>query len=661
MDPITRAIASAAAGAAGADATYVDDVFSTFLYEGNGGPQTIANGIDLSGEGGLVWVKDRENGSDGSPEVHGLFDTERGVYKRLETNSSASESSNTESLKAFNSNGFTLGTYNRFTESGTDYVSWTFRKAPGFFDVVTYTGTGDVHTISHNLNSVPGMIIVKCTSHGSTDWTVYHREGNQPGYSAASFALFLNTTAAADPSAAYWNNTSPTSTNFTVYVGDKTNGNGKTYVAYLFAHDDARFGTNEDEALVKCGSYTGTGSAGNRVELGFEPQFVIIKSATYSDSYTDWYMMDTMRGFGVTTSNAALYANKTSAENPTFGGIIMSGNGFELNASGSEYNKNNERYIYMAIRRPNKPPAAGTEVFAMDYFTGSTPNYISNFAVDAVINREGLGVDGNDNYFASRLTGKKFLKTNTNDGAISATAATFDYQNGFSSDSGGASTDKFAWMFKRAPQFMDVVTYIGDGASTRTVNHNLTVAPEMMIVKKTNNSANWQVYHSSQGNTKYSPSFRTDPFYTSSNRWKDTTPTSTQFTLGSDSDVNGASAKYLALLFATLSGISKVGSYSGSGSAQNIDCGFTNGARFVLIKRADSEVQGSAPARTNWYLWDSERGIVSGNDPWIALNMTDAQVTGTDYIDPLNAGFTVNASGTGLNASGGTYIFLAIA
>ena len=185
----------------------------------------------------------------------------------------------------------------------------------------------------------------------------------------------------------------------------------------------------------------------------------------------------------------------------------------------------------------------------------------------------------------------------------------------------------------------------------------------MMWIKKrtfTTGGDNWQIYHSSQGNGKYAL-LKTDPFYTSAARWNNTSPTSTQFTLGTDDDVNTNTHVYIAYLFATLPGISKVGSYSGTGSAQNIDCGFTNGARFVLIKRADLEVQGSAPDRTNWYLWDSVRGIVSGNDPWIALNETDAEVTTTDYIDPFSSGFTVSSTGSGLNASGGTYIFLAIA
>jgi hypothetical protein len=105
-------------------------------------------------------------------------------------------------------------------------------------------------------------------------------------------------------------------------------------------------------------------------------------------------------------------------------------------------------------------------------------------------------------------------------------------------------------------------------------------------------------------------------------------------------------------LFATLPGISKVGSYSGTGSALNIDCGFTNGARFVLIKRTDST--------GNWYAFDTARGIVSGNDFAYAFNTAASQISG-DYIDPLAAGFTINGSYAQWNQSGGSYIFLAIA
>jgi hypothetical protein len=118
--------------------------------------------------------------------------------------------------------------------------------------------------------------------------------------------------------------------------------------------------------------------------------------------------------------------------------------------------------------------------------------------------------------------------------------------------------------------------------------------------------------------------------------------------------VNGSGITYVAYLFATLPGISKVGSFSGTGSAINVDCGFTNGARFILIKR----INGTG----DWYLWDSLRGIVSGNDPYLLLNVNTTQTTNTDYIDPLSTGFTVTSSApAALNTSGGTYLFLAIA
>jgi hypothetical protein len=130
---------------------------------------------------------------------------------------------------------------------------------------------------------------------------------------------------------------------------------------------------------------------------------------------------------------------------------------------------------------------------------------------------------------------------------------------------------------------------------------------------------------------------------------------STAFKIGAGfNGANDSSATYIAYLFATLAGVSKVGSYTGTGADLNVDCGFSAGARFILIKRTDST--------GDWYVWDSARGIVAGNDPYLLLNSLAAEVTSTDYIDPLSSGFTVTSSApAALNASGGTYIFLAIA
>jgi hypothetical protein len=126
------------------------------------------------------------------------------------------------------------------------------------------------------------------------------------------------------------------------------------------------------------------------------------------------------------------------------------------------------------------------------------------------------------------------------------------------------------------------------------------------------------------------------------------------FTVGTNTDVNTSSATYVAYLFASVSGVSKVGTYTGNGSNQTINCGFSAGARFVLIKRTDST--------GDWYVWDTARGIVAANDPHLSLNTTAAEVTTNDSIDPDNSGFIVNqVAATNINVNAATYIYLAIA
>jgi len=180
------------------------------------------------------------------------------------------------------------------------------------------------------------------------------------------------------------------------------------------------------------------------------------------------------------------------------------------------------------------------------------------------------------------------------------------------------------------------------------------VVPELMIVKVRDTAYKWIVYSSSLGNTQFVVLNETTAATTSSITWNDTTPTSSVFTLGTSAFVNGSGNTYIAYLFASCPGVSKCFSFTGTGTTKQIDCGFTNGARFVLIKRTDST--------GDWYVWDSARGIISGNDPYLLLNSTAAEVTNTDYIDPYSAGFEISSTApAAINANGGSYIGLAIA
>jgi hypothetical protein len=220
-----------------------------------------------------------------------------------------------------------------------------------------------------------------------------------------------------------------------------------------------------------------------------------------------------------------------------------------------------------------------------------------------------------------------------------------------------ASANTFInYLFRRAPGFFDVVCYTGT-ATNRTINHNLGVAPELIIVKARSSALFWPVYSSSLANTEYLALNTTAAKNAAGAAlWNSTSPTSSVFSLGTADATNQAvpSTTFVAYLFATVAGVSKVGSYTGTAALQTINCGFTGGARFVLIKRTDST--------GDWYVWDSARGISSGNDPYLLLNSAAAEVTGTNYVDTTSTGFQVTAAApAGINANGGTYIFLAIA
>ncbi|MGA1742619.1 MAG: DUF7483 domain-containing protein [Pseudohongiellaceae bacterium] len=189
--------------------------------------------------------------------------------------------------------------------------------------------------------------------------------------------------------------------------------------------------------------------------------------------------------------------------------------------------------------------------------------------------------------------------------------------------------------------------YKGNNA-TQNINHNLSAIPELMICKARTGTENWFVYYGI--NTKYLVLQTASAAATNSSVWGNTSPTSSVFTVGAAFQALNC----VAYLFSTLAGISKVGSYTGTGTTLQIDCGFSGGARFVMIKRTDST--------GDWYVWDTARGIVAGNDSYLLLNSTAAEVTSTDYIDPYSAGFEISSTApAAINASGGTYIFLAIA
>jgi len=647
--------ASKTKGVSAVAANYIEDVFSTYLYTGNGSTQTITNGIDLAGKGGLVWIKDRIYNSN-----HFLFDTVQGATKYLSSNATNASTTDATSLTAFNANGFAIGSNADINFNASKLASWTFRKQPKFFDVVTYTGTGAARTIAHNLGSAPRFMLVKRTD-TTGNWCAYHSD------LGATQIMFLNTTAAAATNTTYWNSTNPNTTVFSVGTNAAVNASGGSYVAYLFASDAGGFGLTGTDNVISCGSFTSNASDIATVDLGFEPQLVIMKAASTTGQ---WWMADNMRGF-TTSGEQYLLANSSGAE-AAGTNIRITNTGFiENSTTGSA-----TTYIYIAIRRgPMKVPTDATKVFTPQIYTGNgtsnraltgfgfSPDLViqqvrSNLVYNSAVADRLRGVNNTGSTIATPM-----LRTNTTEAEGYSGATQSDIQllnmdgitvgpNSFSW-SNGSGYNNALWNFRRAPSFFDEVCYTGTGSAT-TVTHNLGVAPEMMIVKSRSSGLyNWLVYHVAMGNDKYAILNTTAAQATSTGTWNNTTPTASVFSLG-NSAANASGATYVWYGFATCPGVSKVGSYTGNGSTQTINCGFTGGARFVLIKRTDST--------GDWYVYDTARGMTTLTDPYLLLNSTAAESATLGSVTTVTTGFAVNAAVlAAINTNGASYIFLAIA
>ena len=623
-------------------------------FSGVGSPSIdTTNGAEALAKdqvGGLVWTKKRTG-----TKSHFLVDTERGAHNRLQSDTSNANDFAHNSVDAFGPNGYSVGQRDDVNDAYANFASWTFRKAPKFFDIQTWTGNGTAgRTISHNLGSTPGCVIIKRTD-GTQNWEVYHR-GTSSGKK-----LILNSNAAEGNGSditAVSDTTITLSNSYT--VNGATNAN---YVAYIFAHNngDGDFGPTGDKDIIKCGSYTGNGSSsGPFVDLGFEPQWLLIKPANISG---DWLMFDNMRGMSSDQlgKNMFFWANSSQIEYDFYGGWYVQSafntrpTGFELTSSNQALNANGFTYTYIAIRRgPMAAPTDANDVF--DIFQGysgntdrdNTPAFQNNILCD-------LGVYKRNNaaeswWTSHRLTQEEMLRLDTDNGQSGDGNAEFDWMEGWGDyTSIGSEYYSFAW--KRAPGFFDITTHKGN-STNRTITHNLGAVPEMIWVKQRDNGGgNWWCYHKDLGNTKAIARNTTSAPVTNSVFWNNTSPTDTTFSLGTYANVNDGNnggASYISYLFGSVDGVSKVGSFTYSGSPVNVDCGFSNGAQFVMLKG----ISGSQ----SWLVFNSVSGIVAGNDPYMEFNGDYAEDSNYDVIDPYSAGFTAAGS-----LPTGTIIFYAIA
>ena len=646
--------------------------FNTVLYTGNGSTQSIT-GVGFQPD--LVWVKRRSNTEDNA-----IFDSSRGVQKQITANKTNAESTKTNALSSFDSDGFTTGANNALNTNAETYVAWCFKGNGGTtssntdgtitstvqanntlgFSIVTYTGNGSAsQTVGHGLNSAPEIILAKPNIVSS--WAVY------TATTGTNKILELNSTAAEQTISNYWGTSSPSATTFGVAPSNaNNNSSGNSVFAYCF-HSVAGFS--------KIGSYTGTGAAGNAQNTGFEPAFVLIKR---TDSSGAWSLYDNKRN---TTNprNLKLVPNSDAAENVagTTYQLNFFTNGFEFLGGGSDLNASGGTFIYLAFAAdPDTTSPTLADSFNTTTYTGNGSSQSITglgFKPNLVWIKQRNGTNPHGLWDSVRGAGK-LIKSNTTE---AQTGNAGDLLGSFDSDGFQVNRNYLqytaydntnynpgtyvAWAWKANGNLPTINT---DGSNETIVSananagfsivkcpniandpgtfgHGLSSAPEMIITKRIDGSGGWQTYHTSIGTG--SRLELNSSAATAGGVWNSTAPTSTVFSY----DGLSAGEAFVAYCFHSVTGFSKIGSYTGTGAARSIT-GLGFAPNWVLLKETDGV--------DSWEVFDTARGAGKVLYP----NGSNAEYTSaSNQLSSFDSdGFSLG-SATSVNENGKTYVYMA--
>nr|BAR23955.1 lectin-like protein [uncultured Mediterranean phage uvMED] len=664
--------------------------FDVVTYAGTGATQSIGG---FNFEPGLVWIKEKSSTSD-----HGLWNTVVGSGKYLSSNLTASEYTTGTEFVSFDPGGFTVGASTMTNQSGQTNVAWCWRAGgPAVantdgtvtsqvsantdygFSVVTWTGSSAGQTVGHGLGKVPKMIIVKARDQAQP-WVVYHSALGKGGVlqlhsSAANITTYSE----------YWGANEPTSSVFGTYTGAYPWANNYgNMVAYCWS---------EVAGFSKFGSWTGTGSAsGNKVTTGFKPRFLMWKR---TDTADNWAMVDSERSPSNPRDEwlGPAYSDGESANNSAYS-IDFLDDGFELKATHVATNASGGNYVYMCFAdRPgnnwdvnnivtNEGLTTSKTQFDVVTWTGNSPSTqtISGLSMSPdlvwIKNRSAVK---NHALLDTVRGGDKVLKSNSN--AAEDTASNFitsftsdGFVIGNDSSINGSGNSIVAWCWKaggtavsntdgsitssvsaNAQYGFSIVSYTGTG-SAATVGHGLNgKVPELIIVKNRDKTYNWAVWSSQlSSNAHYlflnGTDSESNSYYT---YWNNTAPTGSVFSIGANSpdtavNVNESGDDMVAYCFANVPGYQRINSYTGTGASGNtIVTGFR--PAFVLIR-------GSSHGG-DWTIYDAARG----NDNYLSPNKTDAEENySTKDFTFTNNGFILEGNDNSVNASGRTYVYLAI-
>ena len=643
----------------------VNDVFRMDGYEGSGSSaQPLARGLDLATEGGMGFVSPME-----STEDKYLFTTTLGANWTMELNSNSFGVG--AYTNSFGTDGFELKGDNsvRSNYSGRQYVQRTWRNADKWFKEFKYIGNATSgRTITHNLGCVPGMIWIKSSSgtavwhsslgtfnSGGVAWSYYLTNSSDPANNADVVIRDVN------------------ATTFTIGDSGYTNNNGTAYYCMCFAGAQYEFGPNGDENIAKTGSYSGNAQAdGPQVNIGFRPSMVMIKRMSGNGS---WMLFDEL--MGVTEHSSSYHRDwKMPFKERNYGQsdpfINFNSYGFKLQDNNSDYNGSGT-YIYYAVRAEDGAcstvPTYNQDLF--DVVTANSsqdPNYRTHMKVDFGIVKENVknGGTGNWQVLTRPMGGHRVRLASNHEGDDVGSTTNWRWaQKGPSNtiSSNGQHGYNGLWdhdhdsnavgsFWKSGPTF-DYVQWYGNGASSRTIAHQLGKEPEFMMGRRwhTNGgNAGWNVYCKPAGNTKYFDGIESGSISTGASRWNNTTPDNDNFYIGSTADLNTNGRWHWMGLWASVDGLCKIGSYYGNGTDnRTISCGFQ--PRWLLLRRLDGG--------SDWCVFDVANA--SNWTQYLRWNNTGSRIA-ANQVTIVSDGFQVDNSsnsGNNWNGSGQHWFYMA--
>jgi len=643
--------------------------FNTVIWDGD---STDNRAIEVGFKPDWVWYKTRNAAND-----HNAVDSTRGATNQLRPNTNSSGYNATDQIKSFTATGFTVGTGGDANASGNTYVAWCWKanggttssntdgtitstvqaNTKGGFSVVTYNGSGNADTVGHGLGAAPKVVIIKRTNGGAGfNWI----------NGGAGLSWTSNETLSFDGNGDidtwnYFNATAPTSTVFYLGTGANTgsvNDNAGTYIAYCFA---------EKAGYSKFDTYTGNG-ANNVISTGFEPAWLVIKRTNGTGT---WLMYDNKRNTS-NPRNTILQANLSDAE-VTSSSLVINflTNGFEVTGNNGDFNGNGDKYIYMAFGSDASTAPALADSFANKLYDGNGgTQLITGLGFSpSMVWLKGRSFADNHNMADTVRGPLKYVFPNSTDLQFTSS----NYLSSFDSDgftlgndgSGNASGQTFvAWTWKansiptinttgtiqsiasaNQTAGFSIVSWTSTSSSSDTIGHGLGVKPDVVLYKKLSATGSWFWYTDVIDGSW-------DELVLNSNAAKSdfagTYATSTTF----KSVTSSSGANWITYCFASVAGFSKMGTYNGSGSDGNVVAtGFK--PSWVIIKRSNST--------GGWLMFDSARSPSNPVNDRLEANNNQAEQTnsGDKFLDFNATDFEANGSDSELNASGGTYIYMA--